>query len=133
MNEIEIAYYLSNGANGGRRAEPFYDEDSAVEAAELLGGDPRVSDVRFKGDDEFVGAASAAYYDARDARDTRTDNDIRANAARKALQAMPGYDDKEGDANVVDLLADLMHFCRRAGYDYDACARMARTHFEAEA
>ena len=67
MDKVEITYHLSNGADGGYRAEAFADEARAVEAAERLATDRRISQVRFVGDVEFVAAASAAYYSARDA------------------------------------------------------------------
>lgn len=67
MDEVEITYHLRNGVNGGRRVEAYQDEARAVEAAERLATDRRISQVRFVGDVEFVAAASAAYYSARDA------------------------------------------------------------------
>lgn len=35
-------------------------------------------------------------------------------------------------SNVVDLLADLLHWCREKGVDFEDTLRVARTHFESE-
>ena len=35
-------------------------------------------------------------------------------------------------ADVVDLMADLMHFCRNRRVDFDDCLRTARGHVDAE-
>jgi len=36
------------------------------------------------------------------------------------------------DEAVIDLLADLRHFCAARRIDFDSCNRMAQRHFEAE-
>jgi hypothetical protein len=36
------------------------------------------------------------------------------------------------DEAVIDLLADLRHFCIARRIDFEACNRVAGTHFEAE-
>ena len=36
------------------------------------------------------------------------------------------------DEAVIDLLADLRHFCAARRIDFDSCDRMAQRHFEAE-
>jgi hypothetical protein len=36
------------------------------------------------------------------------------------------------DEAVVDLLADLRHFCAARRIDFDECNRIAETHFDAE-
>jgi hypothetical protein len=36
------------------------------------------------------------------------------------------------DEAVIDLLADLRHFCAARRIDFDSCNRMAQGHFEAE-
>ena len=33
---------------------------------------------------------------------------------------------------VIDLLADLRHYCKRHGFDYVQCDRIALDHFETE-
>lgn len=42
------------------------------------------------------------------------------------------YDELDTDCEITDLMADLMHFCAKRGYDFLKCFRMAETHFEAE-
>lgn len=57
-------------------------------------------------------------------------NDSRADLA---LQALANSDQGgQEDTDVTDLLADLMHFCRREGFDFDYCLQSARMHFEEE-
>jgi hypothetical protein len=59
---------------------------------------------------------------------TEPTNGDRANWARAALlafgEAAPGDSlDEEPETVVADLLGDMMHFCRRAGVDFDECLR----------
>jgi hypothetical protein len=37
-----------------------------------------------------------------------------------------------GDEAVIDLLADLKHFCVAANIDFATCDRLAEVHFDAE-
>jgi len=104
MDKVEITYHLSNGADGGYRAEAFADEARAVEAAERLATDRRISQVRFVGDVEFVAAASAAYYSARDA--------YPGGDARRVLDAI----DRDWDARVASQARSV-----EAEQEYDLC------------
>jgi len=51
----------------------------------------------------------------------------RAQSALKKYSSLP-----EDGTGVIDLLADLRHFCEAAGIDYDNCDRIARAHFTEE-
>lgn len=42
------------------------------------------------------------------------------------------YEVGEFDTNVTDVLADLLHYCKFYGVDFDNQLRIARTHFEEE-
>lgn len=67
-------------------------------------------------------------------------NSERASWARQALATFARLtgQDRSGDLQhdlpsvVGDLLADLMHFCRRQGVDFDACLDTARSHHSVE-
>lgn len=52
-----------------------------------------------------------------------------ASAAVEHFQEQTGTDDEDA---VADLLADLMHFCDRDGYDFDAELARARMHYTEE-
>lgn len=68
------------------------------------------------------------------------DNDARAEEAAMALDAYSRS--KNGQAcgtlacgdeeTIIDLLADLLHFCRREDYDFDKLLRQARDGFNVE-
>jgi len=55
-----------------------------------------------------------------------------ARAAILAAMGARGDYPAIGDETVVDLLADLMHFCAGRRIDFADCARIAAMHFEAE-
>lgn len=44
----------------------------------------------------------------------------------------PYLDESEPETAVVDLLADIMHWCREHDVDYYACEGSAAMHYEAE-
>ena len=52
-----------------------------------------------------------------------------AAAALREFQRVTGTDDEDA---LGDLLCDLMHWCDRNGYDFDAAFSRARMHHEAE-
>jgi hypothetical protein len=60
------------------------------------------------------------------------DNEMRINRAITALQA--GYPDEEDDliSKINDLLADLMHLCRRQEIEFQDCLVIAEVNFESE-
>lgn len=65
-----------------------------------------------------------------------TDNSRRIGTARFALASSlwargenPQLFEEEA---VIDLLADLRHFCREESIDYSRCDRIAGQHFDAE-
>lgn len=66
------------------------------------------------------------------------DNSERRGRGQQALAAYrtmhPDYKDENepDDQAVTDLLADLMHYCKRQGIDFQKCAAMAEVHFEDE-
>lgn len=41
-------------------------------------------------------------------------------------------ENRDGDASIVDLVADLLHMAKSEGHDPEAIIRMATTHVEAE-
>jgi membrane-bound ClpP family serine protease len=41
-------------------------------------------------------------------------------------------EDRDGDASIVDLVADLLHMAKAEGHDPEAVLRMATSHVEAE-
>ncbi|MFA6134579.1 MAG: hypothetical protein WC869_11250 [Phycisphaerae bacterium] len=46
---------------------------------------------------------------------------------------LPFDPESEGQETLIDLLADLRHWSREKGLDFEEVARMAEMHFEAEA
>jgi len=60
------------------------------------------------------------------------DNETRINRAVTALGT--GYSDDEDDlvSKISDLLADLMHLCRREGIEFRRCLTVAEVNFESE-
>lgn len=65
----------------------------------------------------------------KEQRKVRRENAARRNRARSALEQYDGGSDGE---SVVDLMTDLMHFCRKEDIDYHAADRMAFMNYEAE-
>lgn len=62
-------------------------------------------------------------------------NAIRIETARAALARaawVRGETPHYGDEAVIDLLADLKHFCLAANIDFASCDRLAELHFDAE-
>ena len=60
-------------------------------------------------------------------------NQYRANGAGEVLDYYDANERADPDSNVVDLLADLMHYCARtANWNFDSALETARMHFEAE-
>jgi len=58
-----------------------------------------------------------------------THNELRVEAGQKIMEAVSAEDSQTG---TIDALADLMHFCRAEGVDFDACLSMATDHFAEE-
>jgi len=54
--------------------------------------------------------------------------------AEKARYALYPYFEADPDelANLTDLLADLMHYSKLAGVDFESAMRIAEMHFEEE-
>jgi hypothetical protein len=59
-------------------------------------------------------------------------NDDRSNWAGSALAMFMQITGTEEADALGDLLADLMHWADRKGYDFDAALECARTHYHAE-
>lgn len=59
-------------------------------------------------------------------------NAIRIETARAALARaawVRGEAPRYGDEALIDLLADLRHFCAACGIDFEACDRLGALHF----
>lgn len=59
-------------------------------------------------------------------------NKSRVSSAARAMKAIPSHDPHDNKANTIDLLANLMHYCRAKRLDFDDILDTARRHFEAE-
>lgn len=61
-------------------------------------------------------------------------NAARAQVADRAIRAMgvSWVDEYDPEANLTDMLADLMHWADRQEIDFDDCLRVARDHFGCE-
>jgi hypothetical protein len=59
-------------------------------------------------------------------------NDDRAEWAEVAIEAFEGKTGTDREDAVCDLLADLMHFCDRNGFEFAVELGRAETHYEAE-
>jgi hypothetical protein len=59
----------------------------------------------------------------------------RVQVAEGAMRAMGELwlDEYDPEANLTDILADLMHWADSGGFDFDDCLRIARGHFAYEA
>ena len=72
--------------------------------------------------------------------DEESDDDMLTNARREewAEEAIhtfaeaTGVEDEDTDTKVSDLLANLMHLCRRDGVDFIACLNRGAMHHQAE-
>ena len=51
--------------------------------------------------------------------------------ARRFAAVLPHYPEDES-TNLIDLIADAMHWCNQNGEDFDKVLRIATMHFEAE-
>ena len=52
--------------------------------------------------------------------------------AVRRQQAITAYSGDDAHANLVDCLADAMHWCRFNGHSFNDALETARMHFEAE-
>ena len=52
--------------------------------------------------------------------------------ARRAADAIEAYTDDDMRSNLVDFLADAMHWCHIHGHCFDDVMYTARRHFDAE-
>lgn len=52
--------------------------------------------------------------------------------AQRAATSISRYGDDVDEANLIDLLADAMHWCRQYGHDFERGLRLAREHFHSE-
>jgi hypothetical protein len=59
-------------------------------------------------------------------------NDKRASLAGTALAVFMSETGTDEEDAVGDFLADLMHWCDRHNYDFDAALERARVHYDAE-
>jgi hypothetical protein len=59
-----------------------------------------------------------------------TNNERRAEKVKGILSEY--YPENGDEVDVVDLVADTMHFCKSNGFDFDRALEMAKGHFEAE-
>jgi hypothetical protein len=85
-------------------------------------------------------AEYAAVYDHQegdiDFSDPDPTNAIRADWARQALdtfQVATGTDDTEAEANLIDLITDLLHLAQEQGLDAQVIANRATAHYTTEA
>lgn len=59
-------------------------------------------------------------------------NASRVEVARQALFGFAGADTEDVETNLIDLLANLLHFCKAEGIDFSDKLRIAEIHFEEE-
>jgi hypothetical protein len=52
--------------------------------------------------------------------------------ALRAGKALTEYGDDVNESNVIDFLADVIHWCEQEGEDFERCLRIARDHHWAE-
>jgi hypothetical protein len=52
--------------------------------------------------------------------------------AARCQQALTAYSDDDAPTNLVDFLADAMHFCRANTLDFDALLQTATHHYQTE-
>lgn len=52
--------------------------------------------------------------------------------ARRAAEAIEAYSDDDNRSNLVDFLADAMHWCHLSGHCFDDVLDTARRHFDRE-
>ncbi len=56
-----------------------------------------------------------------------------AKRVERCDDAVSAYNDDLPESNLIDFLADAMHWCRAKGFDFNAKLELARAHFDAEA
>lgn len=56
-------------------------------------------------------------------------NEKRVKAVEKALAAMPSYDKRDRDCNLIDLLANIRHYCDDNGLEFGHLDRIAYEHY----
>ena len=59
-------------------------------------------------------------------------NDRRSVRANTALEAYIEATGTDHDDALTDLIADLLHWCDRNQFDFDACLEQARRHYAGE-
>jgi hypothetical protein len=52
--------------------------------------------------------------------------------AHRAAISIASYSDDIDESNLIDFLADAIHWCHRFDQDFERCLRLAREHFAAE-
>jgi len=57
---------------------------------------------------------------------------IRLRSARKAVEAVPDFNDQGFQSAVGDLVGNLMHYCKVMKVDFQHAVWMGRQHFEDE-
>ena len=57
---------------------------------------------------------------------------LRLKKFSKAMSTYSGSDTGMGDDDLVDILADAMHFCAEECWSFDCFLEQARVHYEAE-
>ena len=61
------------------------------------------------------------------------DMDTTYTRINRFVQCLAEYEDGEGlDTNIVDILADVQHYCKQQDIDFSSCLSTAVGHFEAE-
>lgn len=55
-----------------------------------------------------------------------------ATVMHEYCQVLEGRVFNDDDGDIVDMLADVMHFCNSKGFNFEELLRMAQVHFEAE-
>jgi hypothetical protein len=61
-----------------------------------------------------------------------TAEEYRFSRVGNAEKALSVYTDRDRNANVTDCIADLMHWSREKGIDFDRCLERATEHYETE-
>lgn len=56
-----------------------------------------------------------------------------ASRVERCEAAIQGYSDDLPESNLIDLMADAMHWCKAKGQDFESLLASARTHFDTEA
>jgi hypothetical protein len=56
----------------------------------------------------------------------------RVRSAQRALRTMEADSGSDPKTRIIDLLADLMHYCHAKGLCWETCLRCAENHYESE-